>query len=144
MKVNWSGPEDDHPARMASRRSMDAVSRGAKEEWLALFAPDATLEDPVGPSIFSQDGKGHRGHAEISAFWDIAIANAERIEFTMRDSYAAGDEVANIGTITSFLPGGQRLDAEGVFVYKVGTDGLIQSLRAFWEFDRAMRTIRQA
>ncbi|GAA5169247.1 nuclear transport factor 2 family protein [Pseudonocardia eucalypti] len=144
MKVNWSGPEDDHPARTASRRSMDAVSRGAKEEWLALFAPDATLEDPVGPSIFSQDGKGHRGHGEISAFWDISIANAERIEFTMRDSYAAGDEVANIGTITSFLPGGQRLDAEGVFVYKVGNDGLIHSLRAFWEFDRAMRTIRQA
>jgi hypothetical protein len=29
-----------------------------------------------------------------------------------------------------------------VFVYRVGPDGLIRSLRAFWEFDRAMKTLR--
>ena len=34
---------DEHPARLAARRSMDAVTRGAKEEWLALFAPDAVV-----------------------------------------------------------------------------------------------------
>jgi steroid Delta-isomerase len=142
MKVNWSAPTAEHPARDASRRSMDAVSRGAKDEWLALFAEDAIVEDPVGPSIFSQDGAGHRGHAEIAAFWDTTIGNSERVEFTIHDSFAAGTEVANVGVITSFLPGDQRVDAEGVFVYRVGPDGLIRSLRAFWEFDRAMKTLR--
>ena len=144
--VTWSGPETTHtthPAREASRRSMDAVSRGAKEEWLALFAEDAVIEDPVGVSMFDKTGEGHHGHAGISAFWDMTIANVERFEFTIRDSFAAGSEVANVGTITTYLPGGSRVDTEGVFVYRVGEDGLIRSMRAFWEVERAMATLRQ-
>lgn len=141
--VTWSGPETAHPARTASRRSMDAVSRGAKDEWLALFADDAVVEDPVGVSMFDPTGEGHRGRAAIAAFWDLTIGNAERIEFEIRDSFAAGDEVANVGTISSYLPGGNRVDAEGVFVYRVNGDGQIVSLRAFWETERAMATLRQ-
>jgi ketosteroid isomerase-like protein len=133
---------DEHPARLAARRSMDAVTRGAKEEWLALFAPDAVVEDPVGPSMFDEEGKGHHGHAGISAFWDMAIAQAESFEFAIADSFAAGDEIANVGTITAFLPGGMRVDTEGVFVYRIGEDGLIRSLRAFWETERAFATMR--
>jgi ketosteroid isomerase-like protein len=122
---------------------MDAVSRGAKDEWLALFADDAVVEDPVGVSMFDPAGDGHRGRAAISAFWDMTIGNAERIEFEIRDSFAAGDEVANVGTISTFLPGGSTLDADGVFVYRVNGDGLVVSLRAFWETERAMATLRQ-
>lgn len=132
-----------HPARVAARRSMDAVTRGAKDEWLALFAENAVVEDPVGVSMFDPDGTGHHGRAAISAFWDKAIALAERFEFDIIDSFAAGDEVANVGTISAFLPGGIRIDTEGVFVYRVDEAGLIRSLRAFWETDRAMATMRR-
>lgn len=135
---------DEHPARVAARRSMEAVIRGDKQAWLDLYAPDALIEDPVGPSMFDHEGKGHRGRDGISAFWDMAIAQAERFEFDIKDSFAAGDEVANVGTITAFLPGGMRVDTEGVFVYRVGDDGLIRSLRAFWETSRAMATLRPA
>ena len=141
--ITWSGPETTHPARTASRRSMDAVIRGAKEEWMALFAEDAVIEDPVGKSMFDPTGDGHHGHAGISAFWDMAIAMAERFEFDIRDSFAAGNEVANVGTITAFLPGGSVVDTEGVFVYRVNEDGLVISLRAFWETERAMATLRR-
>jgi steroid Delta-isomerase len=133
-----------HPARVAATRSMDAVTRGAKEEWLALFAADAVVEDPVGPSMFDPDGTGHHGRAAISAFWDKAIALAERFEFDIIDSFAAGAEVANVGTISAFLPGGIRIDTEGVFVYRVDDSGLIRSLRAFWETERAMATMRRS
>ena len=144
MKVNWAAPDAPHPARDASRRSMDAVSRGAKDDWLALFDPDAVVADPVGPSLFDPAGNGHQGLAAISAFWDSTISNAERIEFSISDSFAAGDEVANVGTITTYLPGDQRLDTDGVFVYRVDEQGRIRSLRAYWEFDRAMATLRPA
>ena len=73
----------------------------------------------------------------------LAIALAERFEFAIHDSFATGGEVANVGTISAFLPGGNRIDTEGVFVYRVGPDGLIKSMRAFWEVDRAMATLRQ-
>jgi ketosteroid isomerase-like protein len=140
--ISWTAPDGEHPARTASRRSMDAVVRGAKDEWLALFAADAVVEDPVGPSMFDTEGKGHHGHEGISAFWDLAIAQVSRFRFSIRDSFAAGDESANVGTITTFLPGGLRVDTEGVFVYRVGSDGLITSMRAFWEVERAMATAR--
>jgi steroid delta-isomerase len=135
---------DEPLARAAARRSMDAVTRGAKDEWIALFAADAVIEDPVGPSMFDPEGKGHHGHEGIAAFWDMAIAPVQRFEFAMADSFAAGDEVANVGTISAFLPGGMRVDTQGVFVYRVGEDGLIRSMRAFWETKRALATMRQA
>ncbi|GHF62415.1 ketosteroid isomerase [Amycolatopsis bartoniae] len=122
---------------------MNAVVRGAKDEWLALFAPDAVVEDPVGPSMFDEEGRGHHGHDGIAAFWDLTIAKVERFEFVIRDSFAAGDEVANYGTITTFLPGGYRVDTDGVFVYRVNASGLVTSMRAFWETERAMATARQ-
>lgn len=142
--ITWTAPTGEHPARTASRRSMDAVVRGSKDDWLALFAPDAVIEDPVGPSMFDEQGLGHHGHAGISAFWDLAIAQVQRFHFTIRDSFAAGDESANVGTISTFLPGGLRVDTDGVFVYRVGPDGLITSMRAFWEVERAMATARTA
>jgi len=30
---------------------MAAVAAGRKDEWLALFTPDAVVEDPVGPPV---------------------------------------------------------------------------------------------
>jgi ketosteroid isomerase-like protein len=142
--VTWAATEQEHPARTASRRSMEAVSRKAKSEWLALFAEDAIVEDPVGPSMFDPEGKGHHGRDGIAAFWDMTVATADRLTFAIEDSFAAGLEVANTGVITTFLPDGSRVDAEGVFLYRVGDDGLIKSLRAFWEVDRAMATLRTA
>ncbi|UJW32339.1 nuclear transport factor 2 family protein [Saccharothrix sp. AJ9571] len=143
ITVSWDTEADQPPARLAAWRSMQAVTRGAKEEWLDLFAADATVEDPVGPSHFDPDGNGHHGHEGIAAFWDKAIAQVTRFEFTIRDSHAAGDEVANVGTITTYLPGNYRVDTDGVFVYRVGPDGLIRSMRAYWELDRAMATARE-
>lgn len=139
--ITWTAPEAHHPARAASLRSMNAVCRKAKDEWLALFAPDGVVEDPVGPSMFDKEGKGHHGHEAIAAFWDMAIAPVERFHFTIRDSFAAGNESANVGTITSHLPGNMRVDTDGVFVYRVRKDGLILAMRAFWEMERAMSTL---
>lgn len=138
--ITWTAPEGDHPARRASRLSAATVARGVKEDWLALFAPDAVVEDPVGPSVFDPEGKGHRGHEGIAAFWDLAIASVQRFHFTITDSFANGDSCANVGTISTTLEDGTRVDTEGVFVYRVDEAGLITSIRAHWELDRAMAT----
>lgn len=129
----------EHPARAAGLASQAAVRARDKDAWLALFAADGIVEDPIGPSGFDPAGKGHRGRDAISAFWDKAIAGADSIEFLFDDSFACGSEVAFTGTIRTII-GGHRIDAEGVFTYKVDETGKIAALRAFWEVDRAMAT----
>ncbi|MFC9761420.1 nuclear transport factor 2 family protein [Rhodococcus jostii] len=133
----------DHPARLAGQASREAASGRRKDEWLALFADDAVVEDPVGPSGFDPEGKGHRGLDAISRFYDMTIATTESLEFLITDSLVCGNENVNIGTIRSTVAG-SRIDAEGVFIYRVNEDGKITSLRAFWEVERAMKTLRKA
>lgn len=143
VRVCWDDAVEQPPARVAAGRSIRAVDAGDKDAWLALFAEDGVVQDPVGPSGFDPEGKGHHGHDGIAKFWDMAIANVERFEFVIRDSHACGDEVANVGTITSFLPGGYRVDTDLVMLYRVNEQGKVQSLRAFWETERAMATARK-
>ena len=123
---------DPHPARDAARASMHAVEAGDRAAWLALFAPDAVVEDPIGPSMFDADGTGHRGADAIAAFYDNVIATG-RVEFAIRESYAGGNECANVGTITTTLPDGSRAIVDGVYTYRVDDGGRVVALRAYWE-----------
>ena len=131
---------DEHPAIAASRRSWSAVHRKAKEEWLALFAEDAVVEDPVGPSPLDPEGQGHRGKEAINNFWDMNIA-PNTVKLDIQKSYAAGQEAAHMGTIVTLLEDGSIVTVEGIFVYKVNQEGLLVSLRAFWDFEKAMANI---
>jgi ketosteroid isomerase-like protein len=133
---------EEHPARLASQRSMAAVRRKAKEEWLALFADDAVVEDPVGKSPLDPEGKGQVGKTAIGRFWDTNIGPND-VDFEIRHSYAAGNEVANVGAVITTMPGGMKAVAEGVFVYRVDGEGKLLSLRAFWEFDQMMKSLAQ-
>ena len=133
--------EVEHPAHAAGRRSREAAIAKDKQAWLALFADDAIIEDPVGPSPFDPEGKGHRGRDAISAFWDKAIA-PNALEFNYVDSFHCGNEEANVGHIL-ITTGGYQVTAEGVFTYKVNADGKIVALRAYWELDRAAKTARK-
>jgi len=127
----------EHPARLASQRSMAAVAAGDREGWLALFTDDATVEDPIGVSPLDPEGNGRLGKAEIAAFYDSVVA-ANPVSFEITSSFAAGNEVANVGVITTSFPDGSKAIVDGVYTYRVNDDGQIVALRAFWEFD-AMR-----
>lgn len=126
------------PVTLAGRRSREAAVAHDKRAWLDLFADDAIVEDPIGPSHFDPEGKGHRGKDAIAKFFDMAIAPSE-LEFHFEKSYVCGDEEANTGHIV-IVASGYRVVAEGVFTYRVNTDGKIAALRAYWELDKAAAT----
>ena len=46
----------EHPARLASQRSMQAVGAKAKDAWLALFADDAVLADQMAGTVDLKEG----------------------------------------------------------------------------------------
>jgi ketosteroid isomerase-like protein len=128
---------DPHPARDASLASMRAVEAHDRDAWLALFADAAVVEDPIGPSPFDPEGKGHRGRDAIAAFYDTVIGPNDSVSFALEASFAAGSEVANVGTITTVLPAGSgTVHTDGVFTYRVDGDGKLVALRAFWELEK--------
>jgi ketosteroid isomerase-like protein len=125
-------------ARDLARRSQAAVRAKDRAAWLSLFAPDAVVEDPVGPSPFDAAGTGHRGRAAIASFYDSVIAPNESITFDIESSYLCGAEVADVGVIRTVLPGGRFVAVvHGVYTYRANEAGQIAALRAFWEFDKA-------
>jgi steroid Delta-isomerase len=129
-------PEQTLTARDLARRSQAAVKAKDRAAWLALWAPDAVIQDPIGPSPFDPAGTGHRGPEAIAAFYDSVIAANELITFEIENSYLCGDEVADVGVIRTVLPGGRHVAVvHGVYTYRSNGDGTLAALRAFWEFD---------
>src|SRR6476469_8965566 len=141
--ITWDAPDGDHPARVASQRSYAGVARGVFEDWVRVYAEDATIEDPVGPSMFDPEGVGHHGHAGIKEFWDTAIAPISSFHFHITDSHAHGNTCANVGRITTTFEDGGVVDTDLVMVYTVNERGLVQSMKAYWEPERAMATYRK-
>ena len=122
--------------RELARRSQAAAGAKDRETWLGLFTADAVIEDPVGPSPFDPDGKGHRGTQAIAAFYDNVIDRAESIVFDIEHSYLCGNEVADVGTIRTTLAGGKHIAVvRGVYTYRGDGEGKLAALRAFWEMD---------
>lgn len=123
-------------ARELGIRSRAAVEAKDRDGWLDIFTPDAVVQDPIGPSPFDPEGKGHKGREAIARFYDTVIAPSERITFEIESSYLCGDEVADVGIIRTTLAGGTHMAVvRGVYTYRSDGAGKLAALRAFWEFD---------
>jgi ketosteroid isomerase-like protein len=128
--------EEPLSARELGIRSRAAVHAGDRDGWLDLFADDAVVQDPIGPSPFDPEGKGHHGKEAIAAFYDTVIAPSDSVSFEIEQSYLCGDEVADVGIIRTTLAGGKhQAVVRGVYTYRSNGAGKLASLRAFWEFD---------
>ena len=110
-----------------ARQAMSAVQRQDRATWLALFAADARVEDPVGhlPPI--------AGREELGAFWDNAIGGLDAVTFDVTRTWRAGDrEAMLLATVTLESPAG-KASYDGAFNYRIDGDGRIASLRGFWD-----------
>lgn len=102
------------------QRYLDAVAGGNVDEVAALYAEDATLEDPVG------GGEVHIGRQAIAGFYKVMEGGEIKTELlTFR---AGGHEAAFVFAIT--VAGSMRI--EPIEVMTFGDDGKITSMRAYW------------
>ncbi|MBS0323616.1 MAG: nuclear transport factor 2 family protein [Proteobacteria bacterium] len=129
------------PAQKASFVSPQMVKERRRDDWLALFADDAVVQDPVGPSPFNPDGLGHRGKEAIGRFYDNIITAGGSFDFEIFQSYPCGDECANVWVGRSTRPDGTVSETPMVTIYKVNAEGKILSLRAFWDARRLFGTM---
>jgi len=114
-------------------RSIVCAEQKDRAGWLALWAEDGVVEDPVGVSPLNPSGEGHRGAEKIAAFYDATIGVSD-LRFCIRQTFACGNECANVGTITVRMENGVVSRTELVMVYRLNEQGELASMRAFWEF----------
>jgi hypothetical protein len=116
-------------ARGLAETSLRLTKERDRAGWLALFASDAIVEDPVG-------GGRHEGIEAISAFYDSTISTVESFDYEIERSYLCAGEVAVVIRF-AIVAAGVKLDMDVVNIYAAATDGdHLQSLRSWWDGTR--------
>ncbi|QFU75896.1 hypothetical protein EY643_09605 [Halioglobus maricola] len=130
--------DENHLAVKANMNSIKYASAGDKEAWLALYADDAIVQDPVGKSPMDPSGNGHVGRAAIEAFWDTVIGPSS-IEITANKRWTSGAYCCCVAQVArNDLGGGKFSDCDMLAVYEVNDEGLITRMQAHWDFDALM------
>lgn len=89
----------------------------------ALFADDATIEDPVGTPM-------KRGKAEILEFYTGSMATGAKLEL-LGDPRCAADYIA-FPFAVKLNWGGRRSSIEVIDTFRINDAGKITQMRAFW------------
>ena len=104
-------------------RYLELVSTGTADDVAALYAEDATVEDPVG-------GEVHIGRQAIRGFY-AAVAEVKAVTdvVTLR---ALGHEAAFFWSLTIDLGEGGKMRIEIISTMSFDGDGRITSMKAYW------------
>ncbi|KAA1194241.1 hypothetical protein F0M18_02055 [Pseudohalioglobus sediminis] len=130
--------EQEHLAVAANMKSIEYAMAGDKAAWLALYADDAVVCDPVGVSPMDPTGQGHRGKAAIEQFWDTVIGPAT-LHITPQRRWISGAHTCCVHQVArNDLGDGKFTDCDMLAVYTVNEEGLITAMSAHWDFDAMM------
>ncbi len=102
---------------------VDGFARGDAEALVALFADDATVEDPVGTPP-------KRGREEIRAFYALSVATGAKLEL-LGEPRCAGDYVAFPFAVKLEWQG-RRQVIEVIDTFRFDEAGRITEMRAFF------------
>jgi len=126
-------PPDRQHLLAAVERSPQAAAAHDRAGWVALFADDGRIEDPVG-------SRPHVGHRQIGRFYDTFIGPRD-ITFHRDLDIVFGTvvlrdlalEVAMGSAVTMFIPAFLRYDLR-----EANGEWRIAELRAYWELPAMM------
>jgi len=122
---------NEDPAMQVARASWAAVQSHDKQAWLDLMADDVCIEDPIGTGPTNPTGRGIRGKAEVGAFYDKHIANANIVIVT-HESHSVGNESAHVMELTTTLENGVITKVRSIFTYRLNDAGKLVSMRGYW------------
>lgn len=118
-------PLTNEAVAAAVTRYLDSVANGTAAQVAALYAEDATLEDPVGADVLS-------GREAIEAFYATIEAFGMKTELlTIRA--CAGEAAFHFRVETDTGAGVATMEPLEVMTFS--EDGLITSMRAWWSED---------
>jgi ketosteroid isomerase-like protein len=119
-------------ARIAVQNHCTFWNARDQASWSALFADDVTFEDPVG-------APPKRGRDAVRQTWERSLTPGREWRLVPARVVACGDEAAVIMRNEGNLHG-RSVVVESLEVWRVGDDGLVRSVRAFFEPDPSVQS----
>ena len=116
-------------AYFAALRAMDG------EAWVATFAPDAVSYDPVG-------APPHIGHDALRQFFAGIVAAFDKVGLTEDQVFIAGNGAGVKWTGHGTGKNGRTVRFEGIDAFEFNEDGLIQTVRAYWNPGEVMMQLQ--
>lgn len=110
--------------KQAMQAYLDAFNRGDLAALMALYADDATVEDPVGSTP-------KRGRAQIHAFYAMALKTAARLALAAPIRGSQGDAAAMAFDVTLTSPHGRAV-IRVIDVMTFDAAGRFSSMKAYW------------
>ena len=104
---------------------VELVDAGDIDGILALYAPDATVEDPVGTPV-------HRGSEAIARFYREGLARSRARASLDGAVRATHNGFGAVPFCVELDWDGRRCSIEVIDVMEFDTEGCIRSMRAYW------------
>ncbi|MGB5268178.1 MAG: nuclear transport factor 2 family protein, partial [Polyangiales bacterium] len=114
-----SSSDDREAILRAAKASPELAGQHDKERWLALYADDAILEDPVGTPASHKGRRPGRLGDELGRFYEAFIA-ASGIEMVVRQDIVSGMHVFRAVDIhTTNLKTGLKMTVPANLLYEI-------------------------
>lgn len=104
---------------------IDTFNRADADGIAALYADDATVEDPVGTPL-------KKGKTEIAVFYKMAVATGARLKLAAPIRGSHGDSAAMAFDVELNMPGQGQMVIQVIDVMTFNEEGKFKSMRAFW------------
>jgi steroid delta-isomerase len=115
---------DDATMKAAMQAYIDHFNRSDAEAIAALYAEDATVEDPVGSPV-------KQGREAIAAFYRMAVATGARLKLAAPIRGSHGDAAAMAFDVQLNMPEGEAV-IRVIDVMTFNDEGRFTSMRAYW------------
>lgn len=107
-------------------RYTELWSAGDRAGWLDLFAPGATIEDPVGSEV-------RQGQEGLLGFWDLVQGLADELSLRRTGPICVAGHEAGFPMQAFTVVGDARLVVDIVDTMTFDDDARITSMRAYWD-----------
>jgi steroid Delta-isomerase len=115
---------DDTQMKQAMQAYVDHFNRGDHAAIAALYANDATVEDPVGSPV-------KEGREAIAAFYKMAVATGARLKLAAPIRGSHGNAAAMAFDVQLNMPEGEAV-IRVIDVMTFNDAGLFLSMKAYW------------
>lgn len=115
---------DSSDTREHVRRYFEATRSNDPEAWAGRFAPDATVDDPVGDTVTGTEAILERGRSFMSSFRSVGLTESY--------VFANGAKAVAKWSGEGVTSDGARATFEGINVFEFRDDGLIARLEGYW------------